>query len=164
MTFNSGSQSMSMILAAALMLIAGAAIVHILDRVPRLRQAGGRPPDGRGDPRTATAAMMYAVATEYAPLTPEQERHILALLCARTGIDPPAARASLAEGRRVASRLHGDLNARLHQLVGAVEHGCTRKEKDDVIDMLQTIAGPLAQRLGPVREGLGRVSATLKRG
>jgi hypothetical protein len=30
--------------------------------------------------------------------------------------------------------------------------------------MLQIIAGPLAQRLGPVREGLGRVSATLMRG
>jgi hypothetical protein len=27
--------------------------------------------------------------------------------------------------------------------------------------MLQIIAGPHAQRLGPVRDGLGRVSATL---
>jgi hypothetical protein len=107
--------------------------------------------------------MMYAVATEYAPLTAEQERHIKSLLCSRMGLDPAAARAALTGGRRIASRLHGDLNSRLHQLLGPVEHRCSRKEKQDVIDMLQIIAGPFAQRLGPVREGLGRVSATLMR-
>jgi hypothetical protein len=137
---------------------------YIMGRIPRLPQAvGDRGSGGRSDPRTAVAAMMYAVATEYAPLTAEQERHIKALMCSRMGLDPSAARACLADGRHVASRLHGDLNSRLHQLLGPVEHRCSRKEKQDVIDMLQVVAGPFAQRLGPVREGLGRLSATLMR-
>lgn len=137
---------------------------HIMNRLARLRQASwGWRPDGGSDPRIAVAAMMYAVATEYAPLTPEQERHIQSLMCARMGLDLAAARACLATGRRIAGRLRGDLNSRLHQLVGPVEQRCSAKEKQDVIDMLRVIAGPLAQRLGPVREGLGRVSATLMR-
>jgi hypothetical protein len=138
---------------------------HIMNRVPRLVQAAGGwgSVGGSGDPRVAVAAMMYAVATEYAPLTPEQERHIQSLMCARMGLDLAAARACLASGRRIAGRLRGDLNSRLHQLVGPVEQRCSAKEKQDVIDMLRVIAGPLAQRLGPVREGLGRVSATLMR-
>lgn len=137
---------------------------HIMNRVPRLVQAaGGWGSHGSSDPQVAVAAMMYAVATEYAPLTPEQERHIQSIMCARMGLDIAAARASLASGRRIAGRLRGDLNSRLHQLVGPVEQRCSAKEKQDVIDMLRVIAGPLAQRLGPVREGLGRVSATLMR-
>jgi hypothetical protein len=155
---------------AVLVLLLVAAIIHrsighIMDRIPRLRQvAGDWGSGGRSDPRIAVAAMMYAVASEYAPLTAEQERHIRSLLCSRMGLDPAAARACLTGGRRIASRLHGDLNSRLHQMLGPVERRFSRKEKQDVIDMLRIIAGPFAQRLGPVREGLGRVSATLMRG
>jgi uncharacterized tellurite resistance protein B-like protein len=153
---------LSPILLLLVLLLAAAIVRSIMDRIPRLsRAAGDRGSGGRGDPRIAAAAMMYAVATEYAPLTAEQERHIKALLCSRMGLDPAAARACLTGGRRIACRLHGDLNTRLHQLARPVERRCSRKEKQDVIDMLRVIAGPLAQRLGPVREGLGRVSATL---
>ena len=152
-------------LAVLVLVLAVAMVRHIFDRIPRLPQAAGdRGSDSRSDPRIAVAARMYAVATEYAPLTAEQERHIKSLMCSRMGLDPAAARACLTDGRRIAGRLRGDLNSRLHQLVGPVEHRCSRKEKQDVIDMLRIIAGPLAQRLGPVREGLGRVSATLMRG
>jgi uncharacterized tellurite resistance protein B-like protein len=155
---------MSLIFGVLLLLLA-AAIVHgiITNHIPRLTQAAGNWGSGGGsDPRIAVAAMMYAVATEYAPITAEQERHIKSLLSSRMGLDPSAARAALKGGRRIASRLHGDLNSRLHQLLGPVEQKCSAKEKQNVIDMLQIIAGPLAQRLGPVREGLGRVSATLR--
>jgi hypothetical protein len=155
---------LSPILPVLVLLLAAAIVYRIVGRIPRLPQAAGdRGSDGRSDPRIAVAAMLYAVATEYAPLTAEQERHIQSLLCSRMGLDPAAARACLTGGRRIASRLNGDLNSRLHQLLGPVEHRCSRKEKQDVIDMLRIIAGPLAQRLGPVREGLGRVSATLMR-
>jgi hypothetical protein len=150
--------------AVLLLLLAATIVYRIMDRIPRLPQAVGDWGSGsRSDPRVAVAAMMYAVATEYAPLTAEQERHIQSLMCARMGLDPAGARSCLTGGRRIASRLHGDLNSRLHQLLGPVENKCSRKEKQDVIDMLRIIAGPFAQRLGPVREGLGRVSATLMR-
>jgi hypothetical protein len=156
---------LSPFIAVLVLLLAATIVYRIMDRIPRLPQAaGGRGSDGTSDPRIAVAAMMYAVATEYAPITAEQERHIQSLLSSRMGLDPAAARACLTGGRRIASRLHGDLNSRLHQLLGPVEHRCSVKEKQDVIDMLRIIAGPLAQRLGPVREGLGRVSATLMRG
>ena len=146
-----------------LLLLLAAAIVHrATSRIPRLAQAAGDwGSGGSSDPRIAVAAMMYAVATEHAPLTAEQERHIQSLLCARMGLDPAAARSCLTGGRRIASRLRGDLNSRLHQLLAPVEHKCSLEEKQDVIDMLQIIAGPHAQRLGPVRDGLGRVSTTL---
>jgi hypothetical protein len=156
------------VFAVFLLLLVAAIVRHVVlyirDRIPRLPQAAVDWGSGdRSDPQIAVAAMMYAVATEYAPLTAEQERHIKSLLCARMGLDTGAAGACLAGGRRIASRLHGDLNSRLHQLLRPVEHRCSAKEKQDVIDMLGIVAGPFAQRLGPVREGLGRVSATLKR-
>jgi hypothetical protein len=153
-----------MIFPVLVLLLVVAIVRHIIGHIPRLPLAARDWGSGdRSDPQIAVAAMMYAVATEYAPITAEQERHIKALMCTRMGIDPAAAGACLAGGRRVASRLRGDLNSRLHQLLGPVEHRCSRKEKQDVIDMLRIIAGPFAQRLGPVREGLGRVSATLMR-
>jgi hypothetical protein len=158
--------------AVLLLLLIVAIVLHIWERVPRIMNraprlvqvAADRGSDSRSDPQIAVAAMLYAVATEYAPLTAEQERHIQSLMCSKMGLDPAAARACLSGGRRIASGLHGDLNSRLHQLLRPVEHRCSRQEKLDVIDMLRVIAGPFAQRLGPVREGLGRVSATLTRG
>jgi uncharacterized tellurite resistance protein B-like protein len=153
------------VFAVLVLLLAAAIVYRIVEHLPRLPQAvRDWGPGDRSDPRVAAAAMMYAVATEYAPITAEQERHIRSLLSSRMGLDPAAAQSALAGGRRIASRLRGDLNSRLHQLLGPIEHKFSRKEKQDVVDMLRIIAGPLAQRLGPVREGLGRVSATLMRG
>jgi hypothetical protein len=147
---------------AVLLLLAATIVYRITNRIPPLPQAAGDwGSGGINDPRIAVAAMLYAVATEHAPLTAEQERRIESLLTLRMELDPDAARACLTGGRRIARRLRGDLNSRLHQLLGPVEQRCSVEEKQDVIDMLQFIAGPHAQRLGPVREGLGRVSATL---
>jgi hypothetical protein len=119
---------------------------------------------GSNDPRVAMAAMMYAVATEEGPLTPEQERRILSQLISRVRLEPDLARTCLAGGKRLARGLHGDLNSRLHQLVAPIEAKCSPEEKREVVDMLRLIAGPSAQRLGPVRDGLGRLSASLLRG
>jgi hypothetical protein len=153
---------MPLILAVLVLLLAVAIVYRITSHIPRLPQAAGDWGSGGGsDPRIAVAAMMYAVATEHAPLTAEQERHILSLLSSRMGLDPGTARACLTGGRRIAGRLRGDLNSRLHQLIEPVERRCSLEEKQDVIEMLQIVAGPHAQRLGPVREGLGRVSSTL---
>jgi hypothetical protein len=153
---------MPLILAVLLLLLAATVIYRITNHIPRLPQAAGDWGSGdSNDPRIAVAAMLYAVATEHASLTGEQERRIESLLSLRMGLDADAARACLTGGRRIARRLRGDLNSRLHQLLGPVERRCSPAEKQEVIDMLQVIAGPLAQRLGPVREGLGRVSATL---
>jgi hypothetical protein len=153
---------MPLILAVLVLLLAVTILYRITNHIPRLPQtAGDWGSGGVNDPRIAVAAMMYAVATEHAPLTGEQERRIESLLTLRMGLDPDAARTCLTGGQRIARRLRGDLNSRLHQLVGPVERRCSFQEKQDVIDMLQTIAGPHAQRLGPVRDGLGRVSATL---
>jgi uncharacterized tellurite resistance protein B-like protein len=151
-----------MILAVLVLLLAVVLLYRITHHIPRLpRVAGGWGSGGSNDPRIAVAAMMYAVATEHAPLTAEQERYILSLLSSKMGLDPSAARTALTGGRRIASRLRGDLNSRLHQLIEPVEQRCSLEEKQDVIEMLQIIAGPHAQRLGPVREGLGRLSSTL---
>src|SRR5262249_46277969 len=117
------------ILTVMVVLLAAAIIYRIIERIRQFLQSAGdwRPwgSGGRNDPQTAVAAMMYGVATEYAPITAEQERHIQSLLCARMGLDPAAARACLTGGRRIASRLRGDLNSRLHQLLGPVEHRCS---------------------------------------
>jgi hypothetical protein len=151
-----------MILAVLVLLLAVVVLYRITHHIPRLPQAAGSwGSGGSSDPRIAVAAMMYAVATEHAPLTAEQERHILSLLSSKMGLDPSTARTCLTGGRRIASRLRGDLNSRLHQLIEPVEQKCSLEEKQDVIEMLQIIAGPHGQRLGPVREGLGRVSSTL---
>ncbi len=153
---------MGMIIAVLLLLLVAGLVYNILERIPRLPQAvGDWGSGGISDPRIAVAAMMYAMATEHARLTAEQERHILSLLRSRIGLDPDAARTCLTAGRRIASRLRGDLNSRLHRLLEPVARKCSLQEKQDVLEMLQTVADPLAERLGPVREGLGRVSATL---
>jgi hypothetical protein len=153
---------MPLIVAVLLLLLAVAIVYRITNHIPQLPQAAGDwGSGGTNDPRIAVAAMLYAVATEHAPLTAEQERRIESLLTLRMGLDFDTARVCLTGGRRIARRLRGDLNSRLHQLLGPVERRCSLAEKQEVIEMLQIIAGPHAQRLGPVREGLGRVSATL---
>lgn len=138
---------------------------HFSNRAPRApnAQAGWAPP-AIGDPRVAVAAMMCAVAAEDGPLTAEEERHILGLLMSKVGIEKKAAQHCLASGRRAARNLRGDLNSRLHQLIGPIERQCSEEEKQDVVDMLHLIAGRSAEHLGPVREGLGRVSSSLLAG
>jgi len=135
------------------------------NRIPRLPRSGRDwGSAGSNDPRVAVAAMMYAVATEEGPLTPEQERRILSQLTSKVGIAPDLARPCLTGGKRLARGLSGDLNSRLHQLVAPIEAQCSPEEKRQVVDMLRLIAGPSAQRLGPVRDGLGRLTASLLRG
>jgi len=135
------------------------------NRIPRLPRSGRDwGSAGSNDPRVAMAAMMYAVATEDGPLTSEQERRILSQLISKVRLEPDLARTCLAGGKRLAGGLGGDLNSRLHQLVAPIEAKCSPEEKRDVIDMLRLIAGPSAQRLGPVRDGLGRLTASLLRG
>jgi uncharacterized tellurite resistance protein B-like protein len=119
---------------------------------------------GSNDPRVAVAAMMYAVATEEGPLTAEQERRILSQLTSRVGLGSDLAQTCLTGGKRLARDLGGDLNSRLHHLVAPIEAQCSPEEKRDIIDMLRLIAGPSAVRLGPVRDGLGRLSSSLLRG
>jgi hypothetical protein len=156
---------MPLVFIVLLLLLAAAIVYRVTSHVPRLPLAAGDwGSGGTDDPRVAVAGMLYAVASENAPLTPEQERHILSLLSSKLGLEPGAARDCLTGGRRIASRLGGDLNSRLHQLLGPVRRRCSPREKQDVIDMLSTVAGHHAQRLGTVREGLGRVSATLMNG
>jgi hypothetical protein len=120
------------------------------NRIPRLPRTGRDwGSAGSNDPRVALAAMMYAVATEEGPLSLEKERHILSQLTSKVGL---------------AGGLRGDLNSRLHRLVAPIETQCSPEEKRDVVDMLRQIAGPSALRLGPVRDGLGRLSSSLLRG
>lgn len=116
---------------------------------------------GNVDPRVAVAAMMYSVATEDGPLTPEEERHILLLLRTRIGIGSELARSCLIDGKRVSRYLRGDLNSRLHQLLGPIERTCNAEQKQDVLDMLNAVAGRSGEHLGPVREGLRRLSSSL---
>ena len=156
---------MSLIFIVLLLLLAAAIVHRITSHVPRLPQAAGDwGAGGNSDPRVAVAAMMYAVASEHAPLTPEQERHILSLLTSRMGLEAGVARNCLTGGRRIASRQRGDLTSRLHRLLEPVKHRCSAGEKQDVIDMLTVVAGARAQCLGPVRDGVRRVSATLMNG
>ena len=133
-----------------------------IPRLPRTGQDWGSA--GANDPRVAVAAMMYAVATEDGPLTPVQEQRILSQLTSRVGLGPDLAQTCLTGGKRLARGLHGDLNSRLHQLVAPIEAQCSPEEKRDVVEMLHEIAGPNAQRIGSVREGLGRLSSSLLRG
>jgi uncharacterized tellurite resistance protein B-like protein len=138
---------------------------HFSYRAPRLPSVlGDWGSSAASDPRVAVAAMMCAVAAEDGPLTAEEERHILGLLTSKIGMKTSAARLCLTGGRRVARGLRGDLNSRLHQLIGPIERQCSHEEKQDVVDMLHVIAGRSAEHLGPVRDGLGRVSASLLAG
>ena len=140
-------------------------VYHGWQRVPKLpRAAGDWGTAETDDPRIAVAGMMYAVATEDGPLTAEEERHILSLLTTTVALDPAVARKCLTGGRRAAARLRGDLNSRLHQLKAPIERNCSRQEKEDVVEMLRAVAGSSAERVSSVRDGLGRLSATLLNG
>ena len=130
--------------------------------LPRTGQDWGSA--GNKDPRVALAAMMYAVATEDGPLTPVQEQRIISQLTSRVGLGPDLAQTCLTGGKRLARGMHGDLNSRLHQLVAPIEAQCSLEEKRDVIEMLHLTAGANAERIGSVREGLGRLSSSLLRG
>jgi hypothetical protein len=155
-----------LILAFLVVLVLALAVYHFFfNRIPRLPRTGRDwGSAGSNDPRVAMAAMMYAVATEEGPLTPEMERRILSQLTSKIGLGPDLARTCLAGGKLLARDLRGDLNSRLHQLVAPIEARCSPEEKRDVVDMLRLIAGPSAQRLGSVRDGLGRLSSSLLRG
>ena len=156
---------MPLILAVFVVLVLALIIYHFfstrIPRLPRTEQDWGS--GGNKDPRVALAAMMYAVATEDGPLTPVQEQRILSELTSRVGLGPDLARTCLTGGKRLARGVHGDLNSRLHQLVAPIESQCSLEEKRDVVEMLHEIAGPNAQRIGSVREGLGRLSSSLLR-
>ena len=138
---------------------------HFMNRIPRLPRSGRDwGSAGTSDPRVAIAAMMYAVATEDGSLTGDKERRILALLGSTVGLGPDLARTCLTGGKRLAGRLRGDLNSRLHQLLAPIAHQCSPEEKQDVIAMLKDVAGSNAERFGPVREGIGRLSSSLLHG
>jgi len=140
-------------------------VYHLMNRIPRLPRSGRDwGATGSSDPRVAVAAMMYMVATEDGRLTAEKERRILTRLTATVGLGPELARTCLTGGKRLSRQLSGDLNSRLHQLLAPIERQCSPEEKQEVIDMLKDIAGPSAERLGPVREGIGRLSSSLLHG
>jgi uncharacterized tellurite resistance protein B-like protein len=121
-------------------------------------------PASIGDPSVAAAAMLYAVATEDGPLSGAEERLILALLERIVGLAPDAARSSLARGRRLAEGTTGDLTSRLHQLKGPIDVACTSTEKEELIAMLNEIAGSTLESMRSVREGIGRITVTLREG
>ncbi len=153
------------LLLAVLLIIIAFFLLQRPQRAPRLpHNVGDWGAAGSDDPRVAVAAMMYSVATEDGPLTPEEERHILLLLNTKIGLEDDVARSCLIGGRRIARYLRGDLNSRLHQLLGPIERKCGPTEKQDVLDMLNAVAGRSAEHLGAVREGLGRVSSSLLQG
>lgn len=155
---------MHLLILLLVLLLVAAILNYFYNHVPRLPHGAGRWGLGDSeDPRIAVAGMMYAVATEYGPMTPEQERHILAQLTGRIGLDPKVARLCLTGGKRIARRLNGDLGARLHQLLRPIEAKCSAEEKMDVIEMLTVAAGANAQRIGSVRDGISRLQGTLLR-
>ena len=130
-------------------------------RLPRL--FGGSGPAASEDPRVAAAAMMYAVAAEAGDVSAEKERQMVSLLSATAGIEPALARKCLKQGRRL-SRLNGNLTSRLHQLKGPVEQKCSAEEKRELLEVLRKVAGASGERIGPVRDSLGRLSASLLHG
>ncbi len=119
---------------------------------------------GNDDPRVAVAAMMHAVASENGPVSQETEQRILSLLTTRLGMDRELARMAYSSGRRIDLKQRGALNARLHRLVTPIERNCTLEERRDVAEMLRIAAGASADRIGNVRDSVGRVTATLLHG
>ena len=97
------------------------------------------------------------------PLTAEKEERILSQLHSRLGFEPNVARACLAASRQIASYLHGDFNSRLHKPLRPIQRNCTWREKQDVVEMLEAVAGQGAASPGPMRDGLDRLASTLLR-
>lgn len=152
----------AMIFAFLAALALAAIAYHFMQRIPQLQSfLGDWGSANNDDPRIAAAAMMYAVATEDGALTADEERHILLQLTSTVGLEPEMARTCLTGGKRMARRLRGDLNSRLHQLMGPIARKCSVQEKEDVLDMLRAVAGDRAEQLGPVRDGLARLSSSL---
>jgi len=119
---------------------------------------------GNDDPRIATAAMLYSVAREQGPVTDAQTSQIILLLTGTLRLEPEAARVCLAGGQRLARRLDGNLNSRLHQLRAPIERVCSAEEKQDVVDMLRAVAGRDLERTPSIREAVGRIAASLLHG
>jgi uncharacterized tellurite resistance protein B-like protein len=156
---------MPLIMAFFVAMLLALIVYNVFNRIPRLPRTGRDwGAAGSNDPRIAVAAMLYMVATEDGRLTAENEGRILARLSSTVGLGPDLARTCLTGGKRLARRLSGDLNARLHQLLAPIERQCSPEEKQEVIGMLKEIAGPSAERLGPVRDGIGRLSSSLLHG
>jgi uncharacterized tellurite resistance protein B-like protein len=146
-----------------LVALLAAVIIYNL-RTPKLPRAGiGWGAGKNDDPRVAAAAMMVAVATEHQRLSPQDEMQILDQLISTMSLSPDVARDCLKLGRRHA-RINGDLTARLHQLKTPIERNCSLQEKQDVITMLRKVAGQNAERVGSVRDGIGRLAGTLLEG
>src|SRR5262245_36318217 len=156
---------MPFVLSFFLAMLLALLVYRLMNRIPRLPSTGRDwGVSGVNDPRVAVAAMMYMVATEDGRLTAEKEGRILSSLASTVGLGPDLARTCLTGGKRLARRLSGDLNTRLHQLLAPIERQCSPEEKQEVIAMLNDVAGPSAERLGPVRESIGRLSSSLLHG
>ena len=144
-----------------LLAIVLALVVHKLAARPNpLRLMLRLPARKTDDPRVAAAAMLYAVAAECGPVTRETELLIVSQLVSIADLDIAVARTCLRQGRR-AARLDGDLTAKLHQLKDPIMRQCSLEERQDVIDMLRTVAGPTGEQVGPVRRAIGRLAATM---
>src|SRR5262249_21927745 len=155
---NGGAGLMYVLLMFFLAMVLALIAHNWVNRIPSLPRTGRDwGSSGTNDPRLAVAAMMYAVATEDGPVTAEKERRMLALLSSTVGLGPDLARTCLTGGKRLAARMRGDLNSRLHQLRAPIERQCSAEEKEDVIAMLRDVAGSSAERFGPIREGIGRL-------
>jgi len=116
------------------------------------------------DPRIAAAAMLFSVAREEGEVDSEKSAQIVELLVATLGLAPDAARTCLGGGQRLARRLEGNLNSRLHQLRAPIERHCSAQEKQDVVDMLRSVAGRNLERTPSIREAVGRIAASLLHG
>ncbi len=148
-----------------LMLLLAAAILHHLFKgsKPLPRVLGGWGSGANDDPRVAFAAMMNAVAAEDGAVSDKKEKLMLELLAGNIGMEERAAKDCLKLGRRL-SRMDGDLTSRQHRLKDPIQHKCNRQEKEDVIEALRKVGGTSAEQIGSVRDGIGRLSASLLHG
>jgi uncharacterized tellurite resistance protein B-like protein len=150
------------ILMTLAMILLMVAIIHHLFKgpAPLPRVLSGWGAGKTDDPRVAMAAMMYTVAAEDGRVTDAREQQIISVLTSTVGLEPGIARDCLKAGRRFA-RLDGDLTSRLHQLKEPIANKCSHQEKQDVIEALRKVAGPSGEQIGGVRDGIGRLAATL---
>lgn len=153
---------MHLLLPLFMLLLIGAILYHAWYGSPILpRRAGEWGVAGNDDPRVALAGMMYAVASVEGTLTGTREREIVNLLAGHLNLSADEAAACFNGGRRLARRVSGDLNSRLHQLSPPIAQHCSEAEKQQAIELLNAVAGAQALQIGSVRDGLGRLAATL---